>query len=849
LVCTLSRLLDHDTGYEDRLVAQLDAVQNQDDREMKSWIIIAVLTVLLRHELGAALFNINNEKLSVSYEDATGVFSVAERAARRPFLVDGKLEGVPRKVGVNRTRDPIFGEGEKILVAQTDGSAASLELYQGLPFLLVRKELHNNGDVTTDLQKVVPVTFGLDLGTPADKLRTLGTAGLTAPDKHPGSYLFLTLADPATRRGVVAGWLTEDRGSGVLFSRLKDKMVEFKAQIDYGHLHIPPEKSVPLETLAVGLFDDARIGEESFADAIKAHYGIKLRPQLAGHCTWYSEVGGLTDKAGGAGSSNEKDVAKLAAFAARELKPYGFAFVQIDDGWQDGGKFNGPRRGFTRPKPDGPYAGGMAPVAKMIRSNGLIAGIWFLPFARNHQDPEYKDRQSWFMKRLDGSPYETEWGGTSLDLTHPEVQAYLKGLVKTLHGWGYDYFKMDGLWTGSVTEQIYVNDGYKDDNIGNHQPFYDPSKTGIEALRDGLKLVRKAAGPEVFFSGSCASQNMRSLAGAIGLVDAMRVGPDNGFEWQDYRNEVMHFEGGGIITGPIRGNRLYFLNGRVWWNDPDPCYVRPAVKLNHAQLLASWMAISGTFNLNSDWLPGLPAERLDIIKRCLPSHHATARPVDYFDSVMPSIWLLTATNQTVRRDVLGLYNWESETRFISYDAAKAGLDPLKTYHAFDFWGKSPLADFKGDFKFDVPAASCRIVAVRAAETHPVLVSTSRHVTQGVVDISAEKWEAASGTLSGISQIVGNDPYELRIAGLRDGSKWKLVSASSHPADATASHATSNETQVRSDGDWARVLISSKESRAISWSVRFTPESAPLEDVKGMRPHPRESAKSSSTSDL
>ena len=58
----------------------------------------------------------------------------------------------------------------------------------------------------------------------------------------------------------------------------------------------------------------------------------------------------------------------------------------------------------------------------------------------------------------------------------------------------------------------------------------------------------------------------------------------------------MHFEGGGIITGPIRGNRLYFLHGRVWWNDPDPSYVRPAVKLNHAQLLASWVAVSGMFN-------------------------------------------------------------------------------------------------------------------------------------------------------------------------------------------------------------------------------------------------------------
>jgi len=793
---------------------------------MKYWLIILAFMSCITYDSGAAVYNINNEKLSVGYDDVTGTFFVTETATGRCFLVDGKLEGVSRKATVNLARDAVFGEGRKIVVTQTDGSTASLELYGHLPFVLVRKELHNDGGAETDFQKFVPVTFGLDLGKPADELRTMGTAGLTAPDKHPGSYLFLTLADPTTRRGVVAGWLTEDRGSGVIFSSVKDGHIEFKAQIDYGHLRIPVGKSEKLETLAIGVFDDARLGEESYADAIKEQYHIKLRPQVAGYCTWYSEVGGLTDKTGGAGCSNEKDIATLAEFAAKELKPYGFSFVQIDDGWQDGKVFNGPKRGFTRAAPSGLYPHGMWPVAEMIKSNGLTAGIWFLPFACNHQDPEYKDRQHWFMKRLDGKPYETVWGGTSLDLTQPEVQTHLTDLARTIHGWGYNYFKIDGLWTGSVTEQIYVNDGYKDDDIGNYQPFHDPMTTSIEALRNGLKLLRKGAGQEVFLSGCCASQNMRSLGGSIGLVDSMRIGPDNGFGWQDYRNEVMHFEGGGIITGPIRGNRLYFLNGRVWWNDPDPSYVRPAVKLNHAQLLASWVAVSGMFSLNSDWLPGLPPERLDILKRCLPSHHAIARPVDYFDSVMPRIWLATDTSQSVRRDVIGLYNWDSEASLIGYNVAGAGLDGKKTYYAFDFWRKSPLPGFKSAFNYEVPAESCRIIAVRAAEGHPVLVSTSRHVTQGMVDVSCERWDPASGTLSGVSQLVGNDPYELRIAGLNEAAnKWKLVSVSVS-SEAAAEGVTAEQiTSVAGEEGWLRILIASKNSRAVAWALKFSKDSS------------------------
>lgn len=785
--------------------------------------LAAILWLLSPPATRAAETTAENDALIVTYDDRSHTFTAADRATQRIFLTNGTFAGDDVRAAAQPASDPVFGAGRKIIITQTDGSTASLELYQGLPFVLVRKRLHHSGEAPTDIQRLAPATFELDLGKPAAELRTMGTAGLTAPDKHPGSYLFLTLADPATRRGVVTGWLTQDRASGVLFSEIHGGKVTLKSQLDYGHLRIAKGESAALETLVIGIFDDARIGQELYADAIKRQYDIRLRPQVSGYCTWYSEVGGLTDTKGGAGASNAKDIATLTEFAAKELKPFGFDFVQIDDEWQDGAthpdgsRINGPRRGFTRHKPDGPYPNGMAPTADMIESHGLTAGLWFLPFARNHQDPEYKDRKEWFMVRQDGMPYETTWGGTSLDLTHPDVQAHLTELAKTIRGWGYRYFKMDGLWTGSCTEQVYVNDGYKEDHIGYHKPFHDPNVTNIEALRSGLKTLRKAAGPDVFFSGCCASQSMRSIAGAIGLVDSMRVGPDNGFGWQDYRNETMHFEGGGIITGPIRANRLYFLHGRVWWNDPDPAYVRPAVKLEHARLLASWVAVSGSFNLNSDWLPGLPAERLDILKRCLPSHHAQARPVDYFDSVMPSIWLLSDTSQPVRRDVIGLYNWESTPATIGTNAAKAGLDDGKTYHAFDFWSGEPLPDFKGDFKFELAPESCRVIAVRAAEAHPLLLSTSRHVTQGIVDVSNEIWDAPAATLAAQSAVVANDPYELRISGLADGGSWSPLGVQLSDADRSAGVTAS----MKVDGTLLRVTLNSPVSRAVKWSVKFS----------------------------
>ena len=300
----------------------------------------AAVLLFLADRTTAALRTIDNPTLAVAYEDGAGTFTVTEKATGKRFLTAGKLEGAPVKARVESAKDSIFGRGERIVVTLADGGENSLELYRNLSFVLIRGTRHNGGKDMLDLTNTVPATFTLELGRPAGELCTVGTGGLLAPDKNPGSYLFLMCADPATRSGVVAGWVTEDRGSGVLFSGVKDGQVEFKAQIDYGHLRVPTGQSSTLETLAVGIFDDARIGAELYADAVKRQYAIKLPPPPAVYCSWYAE------KHGRAG--DEKSTVELAQFAARELKPFGFGVVQIDDEWQDGPKLNGPRRGFDR---------------------------------------------------------------------------------------------------------------------------------------------------------------------------------------------------------------------------------------------------------------------------------------------------------------------------------------------------------------------------------------------------------------------------------------------------------------------------------------------------------------------
>ena len=763
---------------------------------LTSWLLLTGAAVS-----DAAAVRIENDLYSVGVETADGSFTVASKPWGKTFLSDGKLGGAGGTAKAVELTDKVFGSGKGIQIAYPDGNRQWLALYPGLPFVLFRGTLHNGQAEPIVLNHVPTVSAGVTLGKPASEIVTLGTGGLLSPAENPGSYAFLAVADPRTRKGVVAGWLTDDRGSGVVFSPVAGDTVRVQAQLDYGRLRIKPGQDAATETLAIGCFDDARLGLEAYAEAIAKVYSIHLPPQHPGYCTWYMEKHG--------GACDEKHLLELSQYAAKNLKPFGFDFIQIDDGWQEGISKNGPKKNFTTHAPHGPYPDGMKATADRIHRLGLTAGIWFMPFAGNYLDPYFKDHQDWFAKGPDGKPFETAWGGTCLDMTNPEVRNNLQKLVRRIaHDWGYRVFKMDGFWTGSATRQIYVNDGYKDDGIG-EAGFSNPDVTNIEALRQGVKLVREAAGPEVFLLGCCVSQNMRSLGGSFGLLDAMRVGPDTG---------------AGRIGAP-HASRLWFLNGRVWWNDPDCVSVRTSTPLEQARLNASFTAIAGDLFYNSDWMPDLPPERLDILRRCIPAHHLVSRPVDVLESSVARIWHLADIRQPRRRDVVALYNWDKHPSHICETARRIGLPPAKQYVAFDFWANQFLMPFAEKVEADLPAGgSCRILAIQPWLDRPQLLSTSRHVTQGMVDVTGEQWDAASATLAAASQVVADDRYELRIVVPAGEKSWRATAVSVGADDQTAGVTTT----FHQDGPRLRATLTSPVSREVKWQVHFAPGRAEQE---------------------
>lgn len=577
----------------------------------------------------------------------------------------------------------------------------------------------------------------------ASSMKAVGSQGFTALDENLGSAMYLAVAEPKSRRGVVAAWVTSEKGSPFVMSAVTKGVTVLRPELQFGKIGASGS-----ERFVLGVFDDCRLGLEAYGDVVAKHYAIRLKPQISGYTTWYDDKYGYSKGFGAGTPASAREFAD--AVERLRLKDYGFSFFQIDDFWQDGLTRNGPAKNFTRVAPNGPFAEGMKPTADYLRSKGIVPGLWYMPFAGTRQDVSWwGDKMDFFVKDAKtGKPYETVWGGTCLDMTNSDAVRYMQDVTRRIcREWGYRYIKYDGMWTGMgcklLGKDFYVADDY------NEQGFADHGETGVGAYRRGVKALREAAGDDVFVLACNLRQNIRAMGATYGLVDACRIGGDNG--------PIDKFPDRYMI-GILNGTPRYFLNGRVWYSDPDPVYVRDAVSLGRARLFATWTSLGGMLYNFSDWLPDLSAERVDILKRTMAPHGVkTVRPVDFFERTLANAWVLE--NGDVR--VFGLYNWNTnETLKIDYPAAYAGLDPNREYVGFDFWGNEFIQPFKGRFAFDVPADSCRVIACVPVEDRPVVVSSSRHVASPAFDVSGVAWDGE--TLRGESKVVAGDRYELRL---------------------------------------------------------------------------------------
>ena len=786
-------------------------------RKFNEYVLVSLVTVLVgcstlrrtvKVEKSGGITEINNGLLSVSYDENSKKIILRSIVSLKKLDATLILDEKFNEVKIEDINSDKFGAGKAIIIAHPSGSIDRVALYPNENFAFYNKIIKNSSAkaITVSMAKTVSLNLNIN-SVPNKELCANGTFGLRKIDgyKH-GSYCYAAIANPKTRSGFVTGWISSDRGSGVVYVYEKNKKTFVDTKIDFGKLLIAPKSTETTETLVIGGFDDARIGLEKFADVIAKNYDIKLKPQPTVYCTWYHYFRDI----------NEKILKANLKTAKKELQPFGLSVFQLDDGYQTGecNKDATPWKNFLNWDKK-KFPNGAKSMSKTITDAGFVSGLWYMPFSGSYNSSYFADKKNIFAMKGD-KPFDASWGGNPFDLSKPEALAFVAKVAKTVcKDWGFKYIKIDGLWAGTVTRQKYVNTEYSDDNMG-EAPLADSNITNLQAYRMGLKTVRNAAGDDVFILGCNSPQNMRTFAGTFGLVDGMRIGPDNGCNYP------------AITDGALFGSRFYFLHNRVWHNDPDPLYTRNSIPISDAQMLASWVTITGQMDTTSETYANLKPERLDIIKRTMPSHNLKARPADYFTNGCPSVWLLSDTKRSARRDVVGLFNWgvpknaythlfQKMSEKFSYDLDWIGLDSESEYVGFEFWTNKFIPPFSKKLQYIVPVRSARVISLKKCSNEPQILSTSRHITQGIVDIVSEHYNKSTDVYSGISKLVANDPYEIRIASGKPSEPLKCIAASLSEQDVKAGVKIK---VVSQDGWKLRVLINTPVSRNVNWSLKF-----------------------------
>jgi alpha-galactosidase len=138
----------------------------------------------------------------------------------------------------------------------------------------------------------------------------------------------------------------------------------------------------------------------------------------------------------------------------------------------------------------------------------------------------------------------------ALDTTHPHVISWLAALMKQVRIWGFDYLKLDFLYAGALQGKR-----YKD----------IPREA---AYRESLMVMREAIGADAFFL-TCGTP----IIPALGLCDAIRIGPDVSHDWEKYRDANLLYN----LSTPGTKNAIRTVVHRLWLKplvniDPDVAY-------------------------------------------------------------------------------------------------------------------------------------------------------------------------------------------------------------------------------------------------------------------------------------
>ena len=460
-------------------------------------------------------------------------------------------------------------------------------------------------------------------------------------------YGMLTLS-PIGQDRVLLGFTSCRRFVGRFHVRPKSLEVVLDAE----GLTLAPGETWELEELLVASGPDRPKLLDRLADRLRQSHPPRFKSNVpTGWCSWYCFGPRV----------NAKQVLDNLGVIASTIPA--LRYIQLDDGYQKAmGDWLTAGNAF---------GGGVQEVLASIRARGFEPAIWVAPFIAEADSQIFWQHPDWFIKDEAGKPLpanKVTFGGWrrgpwyALDGTHPEVQAHLENLFRTLRrDWGCTYFKLDANFWGAMH-------GGK---------FHDPKATRVEAYRRGMEAVNRGAG-DGFVLG-CNHPIWPSL----GLIDGSRSSGDIRRDWKTFAE-----------TARENLSRNW-QNGRLWWNDPDCVVLTGNLSEAEYRYHATAIYASGGLILSGDDLTKIAPDRLAMLRKLLPATGVAAR----FEDETLQVGRIPLPG----REVLCLFNHGDTPLSLS-----ARFD--RPSRVVDFWTGEDLGIREGEFRVEaMPPHSARLL--------------------------------------------------------------------------------------------------------------------------------------------
>ncbi len=286
------------------------------------------------------------------------------------------------------------------------------------------------------------------------------------------------------------------------------------------------------------LFDIVRV-QGTYDEAFDKYFELYPRKNtgrvkhLAGYTSWYNYYQNI----------NEEIILRDLQGLSRAGKNANI--FQIDDGYET--KVGDWDMDTVK------FPNGLAPIVDRIHEQGLMAGLWYAPFAAQFGANVIKNHPDWLIRNKHGRAVISgiAWGGFyALDFEKEEVREYIRAFFdKVFDEWHFDMVKLDFLYAAAIEPRN--------------------GKTRGQLMCEAMDFLRECCGDKIILG--CGVP----LAPAFGVVDACRISCDveNTFKEKFYV-KVTNQE---IISAKMAMvNSVYrrHLNGRIWANDPDVFFLR-----------------------------------------------------------------------------------------------------------------------------------------------------------------------------------------------------------------------------------------------------------------------------------